>query len=75
MKIITETDLTTFKFWSGAKDFSELLTYTELKEITEQLEDLYPDGLTDTQINDLFWFDRDFICELIGLDTETIFNG
>ena len=74
MKIITETDLTTFKFWAGAKDFSELLTYTELKEITDQLEELYPDGLTDTQINDLFWFDEDFISELIGVDTETIFN-
>ena len=30
--------------------------------------------MTDTQINDLFWFDEDFICQMIGEDVEEIFE-
>jgi len=72
MIIKTEKDLTNFDFWSGAVSLSNRLTYTELKQITEQLEELYPDGMTETQINDLFWFDEDFICEMIGENIEEV---
>ena len=72
MIIKTEKDLTNFNFWSGAVLLANRLTYTELKQITSQLEELYPEGMTDTQINDLFWFDEDFICEMIGEKTEDI---
>jgi len=65
MKVINEINLTNFDFWSGAKNHS--FTYNELKEIELQLEDIYPDGMNETQINDIFWFDEEFICELIGL--------
>ena len=27
---------------------------------------LYPDGMTDTQVNDLFWFEEDFIAQILG---------
>jgi hypothetical protein len=65
MKVISEINLTNFDFWSGAKNHS--FTYEELKEIEFQFEDIYPDGMEDVQINDLFWFEEEFICELIGL--------
>ncbi len=69
MKTINEnTSLTTFKFWSGAKDHS--FTNNELKEIENQLTDLYPEGMTETQINDLFWFEEEFLCSCIGLNNE-----
>ena len=32
------------------------------------LDDLYPDGMTETQINDLFWFEEEFLCESIGVN-------
>jgi hypothetical protein len=66
MKISKELALTNFDFWSGAKDHS--FTYSELKEIEVQLEDLYPDGCEETDINDLFWFEEEFLCECIGVD-------
>jgi hypothetical protein len=66
MKISKELALTNFDFWSGAKDHS--FTYSELKEIEVQLEDLYPDGCEETEINDLFWFEEEFLCECIGVD-------
>ena len=72
MIIKTEKDLTNFDFWSGAVLLANRLTYIELKQITKQLEEFYPEGMTDTQINDLFWFDEDFICEMIGEKTEDV---
>lgn len=68
MKITSELNLTTFEFWSGAKNHH--FTYSELQELENQLEDLYPDGATETTINDLFWFEEEFLCESIGVDFE-----
>lgn len=66
MKITTELNLTSFDFWSGAEDHE--FTYSELKELEFALEDVFPDGATETQINDLFWFEEEFLCSLIGID-------
>jgi len=66
MKVYTELQLTSFNFWSGAKQHS--FTYSELNELENALEDLYPDGTSETQINDLFWFEEEFLCECIGLN-------
>lgn len=68
MKITTELNLTSFDFWSGAEDHE--FTYGELKELEFALEDVFPDGATETQINDLFWFEEEFLCSLIGIDFE-----
>lgn len=62
-----ELDLTEFKFWSGAKQ--HYFTYTELSKIECSLEDLFHDKIpTETEINDLFWFEEEFLCECIGID-------
>ena len=66
MKIVTEQSIWCFNFWAGAKDLRDQLTPNELDIIEEQLEDIYPDGLNDTELNDLFWFDPEFVCELLG---------
>ena len=68
MKITSELNLTNFQFWSGAKDHS--FTYNELKELENSLEELYPDGATETTINDLFWFEEEFLSDCIGLNFE-----
>ena len=74
MRIKTEKSIKHFQFWSGAKELAERLTWAELIKIEHQLEELYPDGLTETELNDLFWFDTEFICELIGQTEEDIYN-
>ena len=66
MKIYEEKSLVNFEFWSGAKETVKYLTYEELNTIEAILEDLYPDGMEDTQINDLFWFDDDTIAQWLG---------
>ena len=66
MKITSEINLTDFRFWSGAKDHS--FTYNELKDLEFVLEDCFSEELTDTSVNDMFWFEEEFLCESIGLD-------
>ena len=66
MKIYAETNLRNFDFWSGAKDTVNHLTCEELDTIENILEGIYPDGMEDTQINDIFWFEEDWIAEMLG---------
>ena len=74
MTIHTETALRNFEFWSGAKDRADMLTSSQLDAIETELEQLYPDGMTETELNDLFWFDFDFVCSLIGTSEAAVFG-
>lgn len=67
-----DENLTNFKFWSGGKDRADLLTYDELDELDGRICELLGDEPTDTEINDLFWFDFDSVCSLIGLDGDEV---
>ena len=68
MKIYTEDSISNFEFWSGAKDTAEKIDNAGKWEDLEYiLEDLYPDGMSDTELNDLFWFDDDFIFQCAGI--------
>lgn len=67
MKIIKEIgNLTDFEPWSSAVSTYETLTYGQLKQLDDILEECYPEGATDTQINDLLRFDTDWIAEMLG---------
>ena len=70
MKVFCEISLVSFDFWSGAKDNAKQLTYEEMEELEFMLEDIFPDGCTDTQLNDLFWFDFNIVCEWLGLELD-----
>lgn len=70
MKTYTEQSLRNFQFWSGAKDFAETLTDEQFDQIEMILEDLYPEGMSETEINDLFWFEEETIREWLDLPTE-----
>jgi hypothetical protein len=66
MKIYREIPLTEFEFWAGAKDTIKYLTDYELEQLEQILEDLCPEGLSEEQLNDIFWFERDLIAEWLG---------
>ena len=66
MVYTVEESLRNFPFWSGAKDTAEQLTAEQLDQMESILEDCYPDGMTDSQINDIFWFECDWIAEQLG---------
>ena len=66
MIIYKEESLKNFQFWSGAKYLASCLTEKEFDIIEELLEELYPDGMEETQINDFFWFEGNFIAQALG---------
>lgn len=67
MKIISDISLKDFEFWSGGKDTAEDLTDEQFERIENELESDHPDGMTDTELNDLFWFDREYIYKVAGV--------
>ena len=74
MKIYREESLSNFEFWSGAIANAEEFTLDELDRISEELEAAdNGDGYEETQINDLMWFEPEYLASLIGLewDSET----
>lgn len=70
MKIIKEENLRCFEFWSGAKDRANRLTFEQLDKIEKILEGTWPEGMSDTEVNDLFWFDFDTVCEWLDIPGE-----
>lgn len=71
MIITMEMDLANFEFWSGAKEtFKIIKEHNKVDECQAMLEDLYPNGMSDTQLNDLFWFDDDWLFEVLDIEIE-----
>ena len=72
MKIYREGSLSNFEFWSGAILNAEEFTLEELDQITAALESLDDgDGYDETQINDLMWFEPEYLASLIGLEWDS----
>ena len=69
MKIYKDESISSFDFWAGAKDTVKYLTDDEMETIEFILEDLYPDGMSETDLNDFFWFRDDLIAEWLGYDS------
>ena len=71
MKIITEIGLYNFRTWSGATVTKErIIKEGKEEEFTQLIEELYPDGITDIELNDLLWFDSQWIYETLGITEE-----
>lgn len=63
--------LADFDAWSGAKDTKEtILNANKGEEFDSLIEELYPDGLSETQLNDILWFEPDWIFESLGISEE-----
>jgi hypothetical protein len=57
MKVISETPLRNFNAWSGAVETKKTIIEAGQEEQFElMIEELYPDGLTETELNDILWF-------------------
>lgn len=71
MTITYELDLRNFKAWSGAKDTLERVINEEKCDLLEQiLEYTYPEGMTETELNDLLWFEPETVYEWLGIRSE-----
>ena len=70
MKVYKEMNLRNFEFWSRAKDNAETLTSEQLDMVDSILEELYPYGMNETEINNFFGFGFDTIREWLGIEKE-----
>ena len=72
MTITYELDLNSFQAWSGAVDTLERIQREgKCEELENVLEELYPDGMTETELNDLLWFDSESVYEWLGIRSES----
>lgn len=69
MKIYTEQGIENFEAWSGAKTTKEVIIRKGRAEDFDALiEELYPDGIGETELNDLLWFDDEWIFEQLNIE-------
>ena len=66
MKITKEISLKDFEAWSGARDTLNELTESECEQLESVIEELNPDGIDETSLNDILWFEDDWIAECLG---------
>lgn len=71
MLIKTEKNLRGFEAWSGAIETKKIILDAGLEEEFEMLiDECYPEGLTDTELNDILWFDSDWVLDMLGIEVE-----
>lgn len=72
MKIINETNLQYFEFWGNAKEtakrIDEELGASGWKLLDAILTDAYPEGIDETELNDILAFEDKDVFEWLGID-------
>ena len=73
MRIYKEiTSLYDFEPWSGAVEtYNKLIKAGKEEEFVDQLEQVFAgQDVSDTDINDMLWFESEACYELVGLDKD-----
>lgn len=71
MKVFTETTLLSFETWSGATETkNRIIAEGKGEEFDQLIEELYPDGIDETLLNDILWFESDWVFESLGIAQE-----
>lgn len=71
MKIYNEITLRNFQAWSGAIDTQDrIIEEGKDKDFDNLIEELYPDGLDETTLNDILRFEEEWIFEMLGIKEE-----
>ena len=66
-----DLSLVDFDAWSEAVDTKQtIIEHDKVEEFDSLIEELYPEGLSETQLNDILWFDSDRLFEMLGIEVE-----
>ena len=69
MIIKKEMSLHDFEPWAGAYITLDIVKEHDLlDELDEILTELYPNGMTTTELNDLLWFEDEMVFEWLGIE-------
>lgn len=67
LKIYVDTTAN-YKPWSGAVSTYETIAEEDkLDDLDFLLENLYPEGISEGQLNDILWFESDWLFENLGI--------
>jgi hypothetical protein len=74
MKIISETSIADFKAWSGAVETKRAIVDAGKEaEFDALIKEFWPDGLTNTELNDMLWLDESLL-ERLGISEDEEVN-
>ena len=64
-------DLADFKPWSGAVPYwDKIVDADKIDEFDALLDDLYPEGIREVDLNDWLWFEGDDVLDMLGISDE-----
>lgn len=65
------TDIYSFEPWSGAVEtYEKIKDAGKLDQLDAELEMMYPEGLSDVELNDMLRFEADWVYDFLGMDVE-----
>lgn len=71
MKVFKEMQPSDHDAWSGAIDTLKKIKELNLESDFDSLiEEMYHDGIDETQLNDILWFESEWIFESLGIKEE-----
>ena len=71
MKVYQEISIRNFEAWNGAVATKDLIIeHDKADEFDALIEELYPDGIDETQLNDILWFDDEWVLVRQGIEEE-----
>ena len=71
MKINYDLSLSQFEAWSGAVRTKNIIMENHLEiEFENLINELYPDGIDATTLNDILWFEDQWIFEALNIEIE-----
>lgn len=71
MKIYKEIDPSDHEAWSGAKETLQTIIDNDKEQAFNQLmEELHPDGMSETELNDILWFESEWLYDQLGINEE-----
>ena len=69
MKIYDELNLSEVNTWGGATEVKNIIINEGLEEdFNNLIDELFPDGLSITELNDLLSFDYEYIFNCLGIE-------
>ena len=55
--------------WAGAVNtWNRVTEHDKIDDLEVVLDEIYPDGMSETELNDLLWFEPETVCEWVGIE-------
>jgi len=71
MLVNKNINLENFQAWSGAVETKEtIINNNKADDFNYLIEELYPNGIDETQLNDLLWFEEEWLFESLGINVD-----